>query len=123
MTQLRILYRGRFSVADTPQKQQQAQIAQVRDYISDAYAFVRGAQYNKTAANTTYEQLLDAAVDKIEGTAGVKSGRPNKLDRIAAIRTNLTTALDALKNTPPESWEWGSATAVEDADRANTSET
>ena len=109
-------------MADTLASQQKAQIAQVRDYISDAYAFVRGSQYTKTAANITYEQLLDAAIEKIEGAVGAFTGRPNKLTRIQVIQTNLTTALKALRETSPEDWDWGSDAAVEDKDKANTSE-
>ncbi len=97
-------------------------IASVRDAISDAYGFVRGAQYTKQVAKTTYEQLVDSAIAKIRGTTGVSTTRPCKLDRIKAVQTNLVAAVEAVKNTPLDSWVWGTDQDVADKDKANTPE-
>jgi len=110
-------------VADsTVQKQQKDQIQTMRRYIGDAYSFLRGAQYTKYAANVTFEELIDAAIDSIEGTNNVTSTRPCKLDRIKAIQSNLTSAVAAVKAAPPESWVWGTDQDVPDEDNANTEE-
>lgn len=104
------------------QKQQRDQILAMRQYIADAYSFVRGAQFTKSAANVTFEQLVDAALDKIEGTNNVSSVRPCKLDRIKAIQANLASAVDQVKSAPPEAWIWNTDGDVADIDKANTKE-
>jgi hypothetical protein len=105
-------------VADINTKQREL-IAGVRDSISDAYAFVRGAQYNRQVGSTTYEELLDTAIGKIRGTPNVQTSRPCKLDRIQAVQDNLTSALTAVQNTPVEEWIWGTDQDVPDKDKAN----
>lgn len=102
-------------------KQQQL-IASVRDALSDAYGFVRGAQYTRQVAQTTTEQLIDAAIAKIRGTTGVVTSRPCKLDRITEVETSLIAVVEKVKNTPVEDWVWGTGQDVSSADRANTSE-
>jgi hypothetical protein len=110
-------------VADKPvQKQQKEQILAMRQYIADAYSFVRGAQFTKSSANVTFEQLIDEALDKIEGTNNVSSARPCKLDRIKAIKENLSSAVEQVKAAPPEAWVWNTDGDVADADKANTEE-
>lgn len=106
-------------MADTKQKDL---IASVRDAISDAYGFVRGAQYTKQVAQTTYEQLVDAAIASIKGTEGVATTRPCKLDRIQAVRDSLTAAVKAVQGTPMDSWVWGTDQDVANKDKANTPE-
>jgi len=110
-------------VADDVKTQQKALIASVRDSLSDAYAFVRGAQYTRQVGQTTYEQLVDAAIAKIKGTTNVQTSRPSKLQRIASIQQNLVAALQVLRSTPVEAWTWGSDQEVQDKDKANTAET
>ena len=104
---------------DTKQK---SLIASVRDSLSDAYGFVRGAQFTKQTAHTTYEQLADQAIARIRGTEGVTTTRPCKLDRIQAVKDNLTTAVKALQDTPVDAWVWGTGQDVADKDKANTPE-
>ena len=108
-------------MADTTQ--QKSLIASVRDSISDAYGFVRGAQYTKQVSQTTYEQMIDAAIAKIRGTTGVVTTRPCKLDRIEAVRNSLVAAVKAVQDTPVSSWVWGTDQDVTDKDKANTPET
>jgi hypothetical protein len=110
-------------MADQPvQKQQRDQILAMRQFIADAYSFVRGAQFTKLSANVTFEQLIDGALDKIEGTNNVSSVRPCKLDRIKAIQANLAAAVEQVKAAPPESWVWNTDGDVADTDKANTEE-
>jgi hypothetical protein len=108
-------------VADTTTKQK-ALIASIRDSISDAYGFVRGSQYTKRVSQTTYEQLVDAAIGKIRGTPGVVTTRPSKLARIETVRSNLVSALEVVKDTPVTAWVWGTDQAVANKDNANPPE-
>lgn len=65
-------------MATSTQSKQQRLSIQMREILGDAYGFVRGAQYNKTAANITYEQLLDDAINRIEVLkVGQKSDQPS----------------------------------------------
>jgi hypothetical protein len=106
-------------VADVKTKQKEL-ISSVRDSISDAYVFFRGAQFTKQVGATTYEELVDTAIGKIRGTSNVQTSRPCKLDRVQAVQDNLTAALAAVRNTPVEEWIWGTDQDVLDKDKANT---
>jgi hypothetical protein len=76
----------------------------MRTILGDAYSFVRGREYNETIANIDYDTLLDAAIDRIEGTEGRTEVRATKLDMIKKIKEEVETAIDTVKALPPESW-------------------
>lgn len=97
-------------------------IASVRDALSDAYGFVRGAQYTKQVAQTIYEQLVDSAIAKIRGTTGVVTSRPCKLDRIKEVQNSLIAVVEMVKGTPIDAWVWGTDQDVSATDKANTPE-
>lgn len=108
-------------MASTKKKQTKLNL-KMRELLSDAYGFVRGRQYNKTAANITYEELLDAAIDRIEGTKGRSDIRPTTLERIAKIKAGVGQAVDVVKKRPPHEWAIEQDGAVEEDDAANTPE-
>jgi hypothetical protein len=78
---------------------------QMRELIGSAYSFVRSRQYTETVANITYEELLDAAIDRIEGIKGRSDVRGTKLDRVEKIKAEITQAVDTAKNLPPSQWQ------------------
>lgn len=76
----------------------------MRDIIGEAYAFVRGREFTKQMANVTYEQLIDEAIDHIEGTPGKVPLRPTLLDRISKIKTKIEGAVNTVKSKSINYW-------------------
>src|SRR5512137_2733338 len=95
---------------------------QMREILSNAYAFVRGRQYTETISNLTYEELLDAAIDRIEGTQGRTTVRSPILDRIKKIKEEVAKAVTTVKKQPPSYWQLESDDRVQPADAQNTEE-
>lgn len=95
---------------------------QMREIIGEAYAFVRGQQYTETVANITYEELLDAAIDRIEGLKGRSDVRATKLDRVEKIKADITKAVDTVKKLPPNYWQLENEESTSAEDAANTEE-
>lgn len=94
----------------------------MRELIGSAYAFVRGRQYAETVANLTYEELLDAAIDKIEGLKGRSDVRGTKLDRIEKIKADISQAVDTVKQQPPNKWQLQNDESTSAEDAMNTEE-
>jgi hypothetical protein len=76
----------------------------MREIVNNAYSFVRGREYTKQMSNVTFEQLLDEAIDRIEGTPGKVPLRATNLDRVKKIKNDITSAVDTIKAKPPSSW-------------------
>jgi hypothetical protein len=95
---------------------------QMREVIGSAYAFVRGRQYTETMANITYEELLDAAIDSIEGVKGRSDVRGTKLDRIEKIKAEISQAVDTVKSLPPSQWQLQNEESPSEEDAMNTEE-
>ena len=111
------------SVSGQQQDQNAAMNQNMRQILNDAYAFVRGCDYNQTVANITYEELLDAAIDRIEGTStDTGNVRSTKLQRIAKIKGDLVSAVDTIKAKPASAWVANNADAVDPDDSVNTPE-
>ena len=109
-------------MADDKKSQQLAQNLKMREIMSDAYTFVRSRQYVQTVANLTYEELLDAAVGRIEGKSDKGEVRATRLERVMKLRDQIGSAVDTVKSKPPESWVIEGDGKVEDKDAANTPE-
>lgn len=105
----------------TPSKQTKLNL-KMREILGDAYGFVRGREYTRQIANTTYEQLLDRAIHAIEGTKGQNEVRATKIERIAKIKTEVANAVATVKKRPPESWAIESDSRVDSKDLVNTEE-
>ena len=111
------------SVSAQQQDQNAAMNQNMRQILNDAYAFVRGCDYNQTVANLTYEELLDAAIDRIEGTsASTGNVRSTKLQRIAKIKSDISSAVDTIRSKPPSAWVMNNSDAVQPDDNVNTPE-
>lgn len=95
---------------------------QMREILAEAYAFVRGRQYMETAANLTYEELLDEAINRIEGTKGRKEIRSTLLERVQKIKQDISTAVDTVKSKPPYYWTIENDDRISEKDAANTKE-
>jgi len=109
-------------MAATANKKQTKLKMQMREVLGNAYSFVRGRQYTETISNLTYEELLDAAIDRIEGTKGRSSVRGTILDRIKKIKEEVANAVATVKKQPPEYWTLESDDRVKPPDAQNTPE-
>lgn len=109
-------------MAATVTKKQNKLNLQMREVIGRAYSFVRGKQYTETIANITYEELLDAAIDRIEGTKGRSDVRGTKLDRITKIKEEISNAVDTVKKLPPAQWQLQNDESISAQDAMNTEE-
>jgi len=90
----------------------------MRGILSDAYSFVRGREYTKKLGNTTYEQLIDEAIERIEGTSGKQPLRPTLLTRIASIKADIKTAVATVSKKDINYWS-----LEKQEENANTDET
>ena len=95
---------------------------QMREIIGNAYAFVRGRQYTETMANITYEELLDSAIDRIEGVKERSEVRGTKLDRVDKIKAEVIQAVDTVKALPPNQWQLQNEESASEDDAMNTEE-
>jgi hypothetical protein len=95
---------------------------EMRRVISDAYAFVRGNDWNKYAANLTYEELLSLAIDRIDGSQKMGNTRATRLDRIASIKSSIAAAVTTVKAKPPSAWGFETYEPADAVEHANTPE-
>ena len=111
-------------MAETSAKKKQTLLKmQMRELLGDAYDFIRGRQYTETIYNITYEELLDKAIDRIEGTEGRSGVRGTILDRVKKIKEGISQAVDTVKKSPTSYWQLDSDERVAPADAQNTEET
>lgn len=108
-------------MATTKSKQNKLNL-QMREILGNAYAFVRGREYTKSVSNITYEQLLDAAIGRIEGTEGRSDVRGTILDRVKKIKEEVGQAVDTVKKRPPHEWVIESDDQSSKEDAVNTEE-
>ena len=94
----------------------------MRELLANAYGFVRGRQYTDSIANITYEELIDKAIGRIEGTKGRSEVRATKLDRIKKIKNEVAQAVKTVKAKPPSAWKIENDDRVESQDKQNTKE-
>ena len=94
----------------------------MREMLANAYGFVRGRQYTDSIANITYEELLDKAIGRIEGTKGRSEVRATKLDRIKKIKNEIAQAVTTVKSKPPSAWKIENDDRINSEDKQNTKE-
>lgn len=85
----------------------QEQNFQLRKAIGDAYAAIESAKTTQTFSALTYEDLLDAQIERISGAS--TQTRPNELDRVTQIVNNVQSAVEKIKALPPESFQESNA--------------
>ena len=74
--------------------------AQQRRVINNAYAALLAQQNIDTFQAFTFEEAVDAQIERIEGE-GTKL-RPNLIDRTKGIRDRIVKASEELKKVPPD---------------------
>lgn len=80
-------------------KQQQFQTRQ-REAVNNAYAALSAQQYTQSALAFTFEEALDAQIDRIEGKSTAL--RPNQMERVDRIENDILKSVEDLKLIPPE---------------------
>lgn len=73
-----------------------------RTALSDAYTTLAGQAVIATFQAYTFEEALDAHIEKIEGTGGL---RPNLKEKVDAVEQNLLSIVEQLKAQPPEAFQ------------------
>jgi hypothetical protein len=68
--------------------------------LGDAYGALVGQQSLQSFTAFTFEEAVDAQIERIEGTSSLK--RPNALTRVQQIKQSVQRAVEVLKATPPE---------------------
>jgi len=89
-------------VADQNDEQAQEQSLELRIALNNAYAFVEGAKTVQSAASVTYEELIEQQIERIAG-AGTSS-RPNALNRIDKVLSDVTQAAAKIKSLPDDAF-------------------
>ena len=93
----------------------------MRRIISDAYAFVRGNDFNKYVSHLTYEELLSLAIDRIDGSQTGTTVRAPRIARIAQIKSSIAAAVETVTSKPPSAWVI-EGDDIQSEDLANTPE-
>ena len=86
------------------------QTQKIREALNNAYAFVLGQQSVRSFAAYTFEDALDAQIERIEGAS--TEIRPNELERIERIRSKVIAAAEQVEAT--------NAISVEEWEKVNT---
>jgi hypothetical protein len=95
------------SVASPSQQSQQESNGldlnfQLRLVINQSLGAVQGRQTAEAFAAITYEELASQQIERITG-AGTTT-RPNELERVNKIESDMLNAVQQIRNIPPESF-------------------
>jgi len=71
---------------------------QLRRSVASAYAFVQGQETTESFSALTFEECLDAQIQRIEGPG--TDIRPNVLDRIKKVKEDILSAISQIKQLP-----------------------
>jgi len=74
----------------------------MREAISNAYAVILGEQSVKSFYAFTFEDALDNQIERIEGKS--TKLRPNVLDYIDKVESDVLKVIEQLKALPPDSF-------------------
>jgi hypothetical protein len=96
------------SSVDAPsnQENQEAQALdqnfELRRILNQALGAVQGRQTTESFFALTYEELADQQIERIEGKG--TTTRPNELERINQIESDLLNLVSQVRNVPPENF-------------------
>lgn len=74
----------------------------MRRALDDAYGALEGQKATQAFLSFSFEEAMDNQIDRISGTS--TRLRPNELDRVARIKSQLVEAVAAIKQVPPEAF-------------------
>lgn len=79
-----------------------ARLRQFRQTVGDAVGELRATANRDTYFAYSLEEAVDTAIEDLDNTGN--SGRVGRLQRVTRIRDALTENIEAMKETPPESF-------------------
>ncbi len=94
-------------MAENRQEEAQSESVQdrntrLRESLSNAHAALQAERTIQSFSAFTFEEALDAQIERISG-AGTQL-RPNELDRVDRILSQVSDAVDQIKSLPPEAF-------------------
>ncbi len=89
-------------MADDPQDAAKLNL-EVRQDLSDAYAFLVGKQSVATFESLTPEELMQQQIDRISGKR--TDNRPNELERLSGLTATMAKAIDRVKSLPADAFK------------------
>lgn len=75
---------------------------ELRRVINQSLGAVLGRQTTESFFALTYEELVDAQIERISGKG--TDVRPNELERVAKVKSDLLSVVDKIRALPPESF-------------------
>lgn len=93
---------------DSPSKQSNQEAAgleqneELRRVINQSLGAVLGRQSTESIFALTYEELVDAQIERIEGKG--TDVRPNELERVNKVESDLLNVVEKIRSMPPESF-------------------
>lgn len=75
---------------------------ELRRVLNQSIGAVLGRQTTESFYSLTYEELADAQIERIEGKGTVT--RPNELERVNKIESDLLSAVAQIRGIPPENF-------------------
>jgi hypothetical protein len=73
---------------------------ELRRSVANAYAFVKGRESVQSFSSFTFEDALDAQIERIEGKDS--DLRPNELHRVEKIKNDIVSAAQKIKSLPSQ---------------------
>lgn len=73
---------------------------ELRRSVASAYAFVKGREAVQSFSSYTFEDALDAQIERIEGKG--TDLRPNALHRVERIKNDIISAATKIRSLPPQ---------------------
>ena len=70
--------------------------------LNQAVGAVQGRQVAESFFAVTYEELADQQIERIEGKGTIT--RPNALERLDKIESDLLNAISQIRDIPPENF-------------------
>lgn len=70
--------------------------------LNQAVGAVQGRQVAESFFAVTYEELADQQIERIEGKG--TTTRPNELERLDKIESDLLNAISQIRDIPPENF-------------------
>lgn len=83
------------------EQQQQRDNVKLRTALNNAYGAIEGRKYTDTVVAFTFEEAVDAQIERLSATDRL---RPNDFDRTDRIEAELLQAVDNIKKVPPEAF-------------------
>lgn len=75
---------------------------ELRRVLNDSVGAVLGRQTTESFFALTFEELADQQIERIEGKG--TDVRPNELERVSKIESDLLNAVAQIRNIPPENF-------------------